>query len=122
MKRMMQLVTFVFVVSAICLAGESTSGYLVDSNCYDVAHRNTKSTSTVDRDMKLAIKHCTPNPKTESFGVVEKDWSMINLDPAGNTKAAELLKKTAKQSMYRVTVAGDIDQNVLKVDSISMAQ
>ena len=123
MKRMMPLLIFVFLVSATCLAGDSTSGYLVDSNCYQTTQRHHGgSTSTAERDMKLAIKHCAPTPQTKSFGVVGKDWSIVNLDSEGNTKAAELLRKTAKQSMYRVTVAGDKDQNALKVDSISMAQ
>jgi DMSO/TMAO reductase YedYZ molybdopterin-dependent catalytic subunit len=118
----MQLLGSVFLALAIGWAAQSTSGYLVDSACYEVAYRHSGSATTVDRDMKMAIKHCAPNPQTKSFGLVEKDWSIIDFDPAGNAKAAELLRKTVKQSTYRVTVAGEVDQKVLKVDSISMAQ
>jgi hypothetical protein len=122
MRLIMHVVTFVFLVSGVGLAEETWSGYMVNSPCYEAAHRNTRSTSTVDRDMNLAIKHCAPNPQTKSFGVVEKDWQIIAFDAAGNAKAAELLGKIEKQKMYRITVTGHMDQNILKVDSISMAQ
>lgn len=122
MKRLIQLVMFVFLASAtIVLAAESSSGYLVNSDCYEAAHRNGASAATVSRDMKSAIKRCVPNPQTKSFGVVESDWEILNFDSVGNAKAADLLRTAKKQSMYRVTVIGDKNQNVLKVDSISMA-
>lgn len=123
MKRVMQLVIVFFLTSTTGFAGESLSGYLVDSKCYEVIQRLTAgSTSTVELDMELAIKQCAPNPTTKSFGVVENDWEILNLDSAGSEKAAELLGKTLKRDMYRITITGEERRNTLKVDSVSMAK
>jgi hypothetical protein len=111
MKFTMQLTTVVFLVaSTASFATGSWSGYLVDSK------------STVTRDMDLVIKHCAPKAKTKSLGLVQKDWPMFKLDPAGNTKAAEFVKNTAKQGMYLVTIVGNMDGRILKVESVSMAK
>jgi hypothetical protein len=123
MKRVVQLVVVFFLTSPTVFAAESLSGYLVDSKCYEVTQRLTAgSTSTVELDMELAIKQCAPNPTTKSFGVVQNDWEIVNLDSAGNEKAAELLRQNLKKDMYRVAIVGEEDRKTLKVDSVSMAK
>ena len=122
MKRVMRLVTFVFLAPGIGLAAESSSGYLVDSKCYEVTQRQAGATFTVERDMQLAIRQCAPTSSTKYFGVVENDWEMVKLDSDGNEKVGELLQQNLKQNVYRVTATGEGDRNTLKVDSISMEQ
>lgn len=96
-------------------------GYLVNSDCYESVSGNAdpRSTSTVDRDMDWSIKYCAPNAKTKSFGLVQQGWHMFKLDPAGNAKAAEFIQKAGKKKIYLVTITGEKENNVLKVDTIS---
>src|SRR5579862_599165 len=106
-------------------AARSWSGYLVDSKCYEIEEQNVNPSDTntyVDRDKDLEIRLCSPNAKTKSFAVVPQDWKMVRFDPAGNAKAAELVHNTAKQRVYLVTIAGEMDRDSLKVDSISMTK
>jgi hypothetical protein len=125
MKFTVQLATVVFLVAstASCATG-SWSGYLVDSKCYESSLRsvNPWSPSTVTRDMDLIIKHCPPKAKTKSFALVQKDWTMVRFDAAGNARAAEFVKNTAKQGVYLVTIVGNMAGRILKVDSVSMAK
>jgi len=120
MKLAMHLAVLVFIAATASFAAGSWSGYMVDSKCYESLYRNTASTSTVDRDMAWIIRRCPPNARTKSFGVVLTNWQIFKCDPIGNTKAAEILHSIAKQSVYQVTVAGDMDKTILRVDSISM--
>ena len=121
MKRMIQLGALVFLMSTASFAAGSWSGYMVDSKCYESTQRNVNawSTSTVDRNMDLDIQRCAPTQKTKSFGLVGQDWTILKLDPAGNTSAAEFVRSSAKRDMYRVTITGETDRNFLKVDSIA---
>jgi hypothetical protein len=122
MKLAMPLAGLLFLVSTASFAAKNWSGYLVDSDCYESVSRNTKGSTTVNRDMDGNTKFCAPSAKSKSFGVVVQDWKIFNFDAAGNAKAAEFVQSTDKQGMYRVRVAGEMVSNILKVDSISPAQ
>lgn len=122
MKLAMPLAGLIFLVSSTGFVAKNWSGYFVDSKCYESLFNNAKGSTTVDRNMVRDTKRCTPSAKTKSFGVVEQDWKIFKFDPAGNGKAAEFVQSTPKQDVYRVRVAGDMDSNILKVDSISLAQ
>jgi hypothetical protein len=120
--KLAMLAGLILLVSTAGFAEKSWSGYLVDSACYESLLKNTKGSTTVDRNMIRDTKRCTPSAKTKSFGLVEQDWKMFKFDPEGNAKASEFVNSAAKQDMYRVSVAADMDRDVLKVDSISLAQ
>jgi hypothetical protein len=124
MKIGMQLAVLVFLASTACLATGEFSGYIVDSNCYESRQRNTNKwpTPSVERDNDWALKFCAPEPKTKSFGLVRQDWEILRFDSGGNVKAAELLRNTEKRKVYLVALAGTMDKNILRVDSISMAK
>lgn len=103
---------------------ENWSGFLVDSKCYAAKERNVSPTNTliyVDRDRGSEIAYCSPDKKTKSFGVVQPDGSDIELDAAGNAKAAALVQKAGKKSHYTVTVTGQWIRNRVAVDSISLS-
>jgi len=106
------------IISPVSFAAESWSGLLVDSTCYDTVHQNTQRWDT--RDTTLDVELCAPNAKTRSFALVQKGSQTFKFDSAGDTKAAELVRKTANGTPYFVTVIGEREQNILKVDSISM--
>lgn len=124
-------VALIRVVALFCLSSplgfaESWSGALVDSKCYGYMERNVNPTDTltyVDRDKNSEIRYCSANAKTKSFAVVLQDGLNVNLDNAGNAKAAELVRNTGKKSLFVVTVTGELSKrNMVKVDSILMAR
>lgn len=113
----------VFLVCGAAFAA-NWSGILVDSNCYASKERNVSPTDSllyVDRDRGAAIQYCSPEKKTKSFGVVQPDGSELDLDPAGNAKAAALVRTAGKKSHYTVIVTGNRIRNTLAVDSISLS-
>ena len=119
-----RLIALLFLSSALSLAG-SWSGTLVDSKCFDSEERNVNPTDTlthVDRDQNQELRYCSANPKTRSFAVVQPDGLSFKLDPAGNTKAAEIVRKVGKKSRLAVTITGEMDRNTIRVDSISMSR
>ena len=116
---------FLLLLAATLGFADTWSGFLVDSNCYAAQERNVNpkdSQPHVDRDMALQIQYCSPRAKTKSFAVVEDDWSSLKFDSSGNTKASELVQKTAKREFMRVVVSGQLNQHTIAVNSISAAQ
>lgn len=105
---------------ALTFAG-AWSGSLVDARCYHAEERNKNPFDTetyVDRDWGYVIHYCSPTAKTNSFAVVDPYGDSLNLDAAGNTKAAELVPKTGKKKRMYVTVTGQLTKNTISVDSI----
>jgi hypothetical protein len=124
MKIGMQLAVLIFLAFTACLATESFSGYMVDSDCFETMQRNTNQwpTPTVELDMDRDVKFCAPKTTTKSFGLVKQDWAILRFDSGGNAKAAELIRNTERREMYLVSLAGAMDKNFLRVDSISVAK
>ena len=105
--------------------GGTWPGVLVDSKCFDAEERNVNPTDTltsVDRDKNLEIRYCSPSAKTKSFAIVQSDGPSLKFDSAGNAKAAELVQKTGKKSRPAVIVTGEMKNNTIQVDSISIAR
>jgi hypothetical protein len=119
------VVMFALCASAAC--AESWTGYLVDSKCYEAEERNVNPLDTMtysDRDRDLEIRLCTPNSKTKTFRVVEKDGQSFKLNPPGRAKAVELVRKIGRKSYFTVIVTGEMSfaQDEVKVDSISVTK
>ncbi len=114
-----------FLASLTSMAGLAAnwSGTLVDSDCYASQQRNMKQgTHPASVDNNRAIRACTATAKTKSFAVVQQDGTSLNLDADGNQKASDFVAKEGKMSRYKVNVMGDMNQNMIKVDSISIAK
>jgi hypothetical protein len=115
------------VAALLCFAiapgfARSWSGALVDSNCYDSLERNSNpfETSPAARDRDRQIRYCSPKTKTKTFAVVLDDWTRLKLNSSSNSKAAELVRKAGKKSPFWVVLTGEIDGEIVKVDSISL--
>ncbi|HLG95452.1 MAG TPA: hypothetical protein VKX49_03970 [Bryobacteraceae bacterium] len=108
------------------LAGiETWSGALVDGKCYAAEERNVNPTVTltaVDRDRGQEIRYCSPNAKTKTFALVERDSTRFDLDAGGNAKAAELVRKSGKKPLFLVTVTGELNGHTITVDTISAGE
>jgi len=113
--------------AALSFAG-SWSGFLVDSKCYESEQSNINpfdGSTYVDYDRALQIRTCRPTAHTKSFALVkQEDGVSVKLDPAGNAKAADLVRQAGKKShdkksYFVVTVTGEMSKDTVKVDSIS---
>ena len=109
------------IVPALSLAA-SWSGALVDARCFASTQQNISHGHPGSTDIKRAVHSCSPNKKTQSFSIVEQVGMAFNLDSSGNEKAHALVLKHGKKSPFRVHVTGDMDQDILKVQTISMAK
>ena len=109
------------IVPALCFAG-SWNGALVDARCFASTQQNLSHGHPGSTDTKHAVRSCSPNAKTDSFSIVEQVGMAFNLDSSGNEKAHALVVKQGKKAPFRVHVTGDMDQDTLKVDTISMAK
>jgi len=118
----LRVLILLFAASALSFA-QSWSGYLVDAGCYrnDQSNHNENS-STVERDMNLELRQCSPTAKTRDFALVLRDWSSLKLDSSGNAKAAQVIRNSAKKTPVAVTVSGEQTVHTLKVSSISRTQ
>lgn len=124
MPRMIRLAALVCLMTPLGFA-ESWSGSLVNLKCYSALQRNVNPHDTltaVDRDRASEVHYCAPNGKTKSFAVVTIDGETLTLDPAGNSKAAELVRTAGKKSSYYVQVTGEKKGHDITTESISLAQ
>jgi len=115
----MRFATLLFCASTIGFAG-NWSGYLVDSGCYASRQNNVSGdTTSVDRDMNMDLRYCSPTAETKKFAVVLTNWQRLKLDSAGNVKASQLVRHARKRSVFDVTVSGVLNKKAIKVGSIS---
>jgi hypothetical protein len=123
MSHAMRLAVLAALSTAAGFA-ETWSGPLVDSKCYAAEQRNVNPTDTetfVDRDRNYEIRYCSPTQKTKLFAIVGQDGQRLKFDPAGNAKAAELVRNVTKKHVFAVAVSGEMVGKAIKVDSISAA-
>ena len=123
--RVVWLVTMFFCLMSSIAFGASWNGLLVDARCYAAEKRNHNPTDTstaVDEDKGQMIRYCSPKAKTKSFGIVGEDGTLYRLDPAGDGKAAELVKSVGKRQMLEVAVSGTLHDRVIQTDSVTTAK
>ena len=102
---------------------ESWSGILVDADCYQTEHKDTRpGTHPGSIDNNRIIRMCAPKDSTSSFGIVQQDGTEFNLDSAGNQKAREMVSKQGTSGPYRVSVTGEKDEKTIKVSNITAAK
>jgi hypothetical protein len=114
---------FLLSLASVMTFAASWSGALVDAECYATLQRNTKQGSHPgSMDTKRPIRYCSPKEKTKSFSVVQQSGTILNLDADGTVKARELVMKEGKKSPYMVDITGEMTQDTIKVETISIAK
>lgn len=106
---------------------QAWSGYLVDASCYRMKVQNNNPGNEDDaanRDHDLDVRLCVPSEKTKQFIFVDHDSESFKLDDAGNAKAQDLVHKAAqvskkKKDYFPVEITGEIEDGILKIDSIA---
>jgi hypothetical protein len=123
MRLIMRLVYLACVASLPVLPSTWWSGWLVGSRCYSSLDNNRSDTpSYVNWDRMGAIRYCSPNYNTKEFTIVDQRGLSFKLDPSGNEKAVALLRNTAKKTLHTAAVKGEISQDSIKVNTISVAK
>jgi hypothetical protein len=117
-------ILFIGSLGAMLSLAGSWSGFLVDSDCYVDTHKDTKAgTAPATIDNNKIVRMCLPKADAKKIAIVTtRDSLRHDLDPEGEQKARELIAKHPGMSHYRVNVSGDIDQNTIKVATISLTK
>ena len=124
MTTMSKIVVLGFFACALGRA-ETWTGWLVSAKCYEIEENNVNPGDpliNVDRDRGEEVMYCSPNSKTKTFTIVDRDGYTFKLDMNGNTQAADLVRTAGKQNYYVVTVTGDKEKSAIKVQSITLDQ
>jgi hypothetical protein len=96
--------------------GDSWSGKLLDARCVERSQQNP------DRNSKKAgdPPTCTASSSTGTFALQTSDGKIYRLDATGNSKAATALRGNPDNKSPEADVAGALEGQILKVDSISV--
>jgi hypothetical protein len=107
MKRFVSVAAVLVMSSAFCLA-DTFTGKLVDAIC---------KASNEGKDASMAS--CAATAATHLFAIELQNAKVLNLDAAGNEKAASALKNTQKTDL-RATVTGSLNGSTVKVETIEL--
>ena len=107
MKRFWAVAALALACGLTAVAGE-WQGHLMDAMC--AAKMKDKAAS---HKAKCALA-CA---KT-GYGIVTAEGKFVKFDEAGNAKAQEALKGTAKEQDLMVKVTGTVDGDTIQVESL----
>jgi hypothetical protein len=65
-------------------------------------------------------RECALTSQKSGFGILTADKTFLKFDADGNAKILEQLKSSKKADHLRVNVTGDVQGDILKVDSINL--
>lgn len=100
---------FVLAFSAItCSVFAGTwSGTVVDVMCKG-------------KDLASHTKECALGCSKSGYGLVTSDGKFLKFDEKGNAKALAAIKKSTKESDLKATVTGNMNGDVISVDTIQV--
>jgi len=99
------LTATILLISGLACFGETLNGHLMPAKC------QTENPKTHTRD-------CALQCQSTGFGILTAKGEFVSFNPAGNTKAIELLRSTAKTNDLRVSASGARNGGFLTVESI----
>ena len=117
--RNAKLAAAVLVIGLIAPAWAQTQtirGHLVDVACA-TEHAKEGAAFGAKHDKKcLLMDACVKS----GYSVLTAEGRMIKLDAKGSATALELIKKTNRESDWRVTVAGNVSGDTITVSTLSL--
>ena len=114
MKSIAKLGLALGLLSALGYA-ENWTGKLIDAACHDKSQQNP-----ADSKQTTDLAGCAATASTTSFAIQTSDGKVYKLDASGNAKAATALKGNPDNKNATATVAGSMEGQTVKVDSISV--
>ena len=104
-----------FVVPALAQT-QTIRGHLVDVACA-TDHAKEGAAFGAKHDKKcLLMDACVKS----GYSVLTADGRVVKLDAKGSATALELIKKTDRESDWRVTVAGNVSGDTMTVTALSL--
>lgn len=123
MKQMLSAAVVAFALVGLlqlpadAQAGTQTiSGYLVDVMC-GTAHASEGAAYGAKHDKAcLLMDGCVKS----GYSVLTADNRIVKLDPKGNEMALALIKGTARENDWRVSVSGTVANDTITVTSLRL--
>ncbi len=106
MRRFLGICAGAVLMSAAALAG-TWSGTVVDTMCKN-------------KDVANHTRQCALGCAKSGFGLVTSDGKFVKFDEAGNAKALAALKASKKDKDLRAKVTGNLDGDIIAVESIEL--
>jgi len=106
MKRFIPISAAILGFSALALA-ESWTGTVVDVMCKG-------------KDLAGHTAKCAVSCSKGGYGLVLSDGKFVKFNETGNAKALAALKATAKEKDLKAKVSGNLDGDVINVESIEI--
>ena len=111
MKVLASLLTVGLLVTPAFAAPKSFKNVsVVDVNC------SSKVADNVDAHTRSCALKCAKS----GFGIVTEDKQFLKFDADGNAKIIKELEKSKATDHLRVNVKGDVDGDMLKVESVKL--
>ena len=86
---------------------ESFSGTVVDVMCRG-------------KDLASHTRECSLTCAKSGFGIVTAEGKFLKFDEAGNARTLSVLKKAVKEKDLKAKVTGNVDGDLLKVETIEL--
>jgi hypothetical protein len=110
MKKTAKLAVLIGLGATLCLA-ETWTGKLVDTNCKEQGKAQPSRQATT----------CDPSAATTAFAIETSDGKVLKLDSAGNSQAAQALKRVATKGSPDATVTGSMQgSDTIKVEALTI--
>lgn len=109
-KFTLALLTGALLIPGIAGAETFTNVPVVDTNC---SKRVADAPDSHTRD-------CALKCASSGFGIITSDNRYLRFDKAGNQQILSQLKSSDKKDHLRVNVSGDVQGDMLKVQSVTL--
>lgn len=108
---------FAFLVAFSSLsAAADIQGVLADWKCTEKMVRDGRE-KTLKDDGSCSL---VPNSDRAAYGLITDEKKFYRFDASGNRRAKELLNNSHDKDNLRVVATGDLDGNVIKVQTMSI--
>lgn len=108
------------LVSILAAGLLATPAFAAPKTFKDVSVVDVNCSNKVADNADAHTRDCALKCEKSGFGIVTADKQFLKFDAAGNAKIIKQLEKSKEADHLRVNVKGDVDGDVLKVDSVKL--
>lgn len=110
MRKVVSMLTLLAALAVPAFCETFNNVPVVDKNCSSKVAANPDSHT----------RECAMKCAASGFGIVTQDQKFLKFDSDGNAKMLEALKASNKKDHLRVDVTGTVENDTLKVTSLSL--
>jgi hypothetical protein len=109
------------ILSSLLALGLLSTPALAETKSFnDVAVVDVMCSKKVAANPDAHTRECALACEDSGFGIVTSDGKFLKFDADGNTKMTAELKASKKTDHLRVNVKGNVDGDMIKVDSVKL--